>query len=269
MAQLQTLIPWYLQAKTAYSVHSPMVYRFCEEVLDDHRWYYAFESIEVERTRLQQDTRPLPVGGLGAGSQFEQAEGNVVRNILKSSSSQPWKGRTLFRICKWWQPDTILEFGSSLGISTAYLAFASQNTPLFAIDGNAGLLAIAQTVWKELQLSNIQAVHSSFQQAWQQIPDLKNQRVLIYLDGDHQSDHVEQLLQDISLRCTRPFLVIIDDIRWSGDMTRGWQRWSANYGGAWLHLFQAGIWIADDAFLEPLKMSLIPRRLKPIQMGWM
>lgn len=268
MAKLQRLISWYWQAKTAFSVHSPMVYQFCEAVLDDHRWYYAFETIEVERRRLQQDTSLLPNPGFGAGSHAGSAEENEVRTILKTSSSQPWKGRLLFRICKWWQPDIIIEFGTSLGISASYLASAKQNAPLYAIDGNAAGLAIAQTLWNALQLTNIHPVPTRFQDAWQHLPNLKNQRVLIFLDGDHKSEHVSKLLDAISLHCTKPFLVIIDDIRWSADMENGWFKWSTSNDGGWLDLFQAGIWISDPAFLEPFKMSLIPRRFKPIRLGW-
>jgi predicted O-methyltransferase YrrM len=268
MARLQRLISWYWQAKTAFSVHSPLVYHFCESVLDDHRWYYAFESIEVERSRLRQDTTLIQNTGYGAGSRVKIADENEVRTILQASSSQPWKGRLLFRICKWWQPDTIIEFGTSLGISSAYLASARQSATMYTVDGNAAGLSIAQSLWHAIQLTNIHSIHARFQDAWQQIPDLNKKRVLIFLDGDHQSEHVGQMLAEIAQHCTKPYLVIIDDIRWSADMENGWHRWSTSYGGAWLDLFQAGIWISDEAFLEPIKMNLIPRRFKPIRLGW-
>jgi hypothetical protein len=52
-------------------------------------------------------------------------------------------------------------------------------------------------------------------------------------------------------------------------MWAGWQTWrSAFHTGAWLDLYQVGIWIHDPAFLEPQVQTLIPSRLKPVHQGW-
>ncbi len=270
MFKLLQLFRYYWRARTAYSMHSPSLYAFCRAVLDDTRSYYAFEEIEVWRQAMLQDGRAFHTVDLGAGSQTDQKPTRSISSIAKTSLSQPWKCRALFRTVVWWKPDLILEFGTSLGISTAYLAKASTSTPVITVDGSAGHLHLARQIWSNLGLETIVDRNQPFEEAIEHIPWSQYSRVLIYLDGDHRPDRVKLILQEIQEKATQPFMVIIDDIRWSKDMWTGWQEWTSTFhSGAWLDLYQAGIWIQDPAFLEPQIQTLIPARLKPIHQGWM
>ena len=64
-------IKFYFRAKTKYDVHSPFVYEFTEEVLEDDRWYYAFNEIEQVRTYMLKDKRLISITDMGAGSQVD------------------------------------------------------------------------------------------------------------------------------------------------------------------------------------------------------
>ncbi|MCF8236593.1 MAG: class I SAM-dependent methyltransferase [Saprospiraceae bacterium] len=269
MFKLIQLFTYYWQARTAYSMHSPLLYSFCREVLDDRRSFYAFEEIEIWRYHLLHESSELHVVDLGAGGQDALDQNRIVSSIAKTSLSPPWKCRYLFRMVLWWKPDLLLEFGTSLGVSTAYLAAASIHTPLITVDGSDSHLQLARKGWNKLGLDHIEEWNLSFQQAIQRIPWDQHGRILIYLDGDHRPARVLEILQTIQEKTRHPFLVIIDDIRWSDDMWAGWQEWrSAFQSGAWLDLYQVGIWIQDPAFLEPQIQTLIPSRLKPIHQGW-
>ena len=48
----------YLKARTLYQVHSPVVFRFCEDVLEDTRVYYAFPAIK-EWIKMARHARSL------------------------------------------------------------------------------------------------------------------------------------------------------------------------------------------------------------------
>ena len=52
--------------------------------------------------------------------------------------------------------------------------------------------------------------------------------------------------------------VIIDDIRWSGDMFRAWRGLCAWPGAASLDLFRMGIWIRPDLH-RPTKATMRPK----------
>ncbi len=250
-------------------MHSPVLYAFCRQVLDDRRTYYAFEEIEAWRQHLLHDHTEIDVVDHGTGRALEGSSNRMISQIAATSLSQPWKSRFLFRTVLWWKPQFILELGTSLGISSAYLSSASSSTRLVTVDGSANQLQTARKGWDLLGLKQIEAWHMTFQDAMKMIPWQRHDRMLIYLDGDHRPERVLEILRELHQKANQPFLVIIDDIRWSEDMWRGWQEWTKIFAsGAWLDLFQVGIWIQDPVFLEPQDQTLIPSRLKPIHLGW-
>ncbi|HHM20703.1 MAG TPA: SAM-dependent methyltransferase, partial [Bacteroidetes bacterium] len=65
-------VRFYFGAKTKYDVHSPFVYEFVREVLEDDRWYYAFDEIENLRAYMLNDQRTIRIKDRGAGSQVEK-----------------------------------------------------------------------------------------------------------------------------------------------------------------------------------------------------
>lgn len=250
-------------------MHSPILYAFCEQVLDDDRHYYAFEEIEAWRAALVQDGRMLDILDLGTGRRMQPITRRTIWSVAEHSLSPPWKGQLLFRTISWWKPDLIVELGTSLGVSTAYLAKAGSRTPVVTIDGAEQLQQLAREGWTALGIQNITSFTAPFTEALLRIPWRDSQRPLIYLDGDHEPAKVQSLLQEIKLLANQPFLIVMDDIRSSTEMWTVWKDCKANFpSGAWLDLFEMGIWIHDPAFLQKQDQTLISRRFKPIRFGW-
>ncbi|MBK7343380.1 MAG: class I SAM-dependent methyltransferase [Saprospiraceae bacterium] len=250
-------------------MHSPILYAFCRQVLDDRRSFYAFDELEGWRKQLLSNQEQIQRADFGAGSKILSSPNQSVSAIAKSSLSQPWKCRFLFRLVQWWHPDLIVEFGTSLGISTAYMSASCKPCPIITIDGDSKLQMVAQTGWVHLGLNHIEPWHSSFEDALLRVPWSKPDRLLIFLDGDHRPDRIEAILHHIYSHSRTPFIVILDDIRWSEEMWAGWCKWIRQWPvGAWLDLFQGGIWIHDPAFQDMQHQVLIPSRFKPLRFGW-
>lgn len=265
MTRITHFFHWYSRSRTAFSVHSPLLYSFCSDVLDDDRNYYAFENIEEQRLRLLSSNgyRSLTdLGGTASGHPVTLAES------LRRSASPPWKGKFLFRLAKWWGPDAILETGTHLGFATAYMASAREGVPVWTIDQSAQAQDIAQDLWQSLGLAQVNPICRELIPGLEEVNWSHGKKWLVYLDADHRSESVEEVLRYLEVKLQRPYCVVIDDIRWSDDMYRGWKKWSSTGGGAWIDLFQGGLRIADDSFLQPVHMCLIPRKWKPLRMGW-
>lgn len=265
MHRTAQLLRWYTASRTAFSVHSPLLYSFCTEVLDDDRCYYAFEPIERQRSLLLESGGSQILTDLAGAS----LPGPVkLADSISRASSPAWKGQFLFRLAKWWQPDAILEVGTHVGLATSYLAAARKHTPVWTIDQSAQAHTLAGRLWESLALDQIRPITAPACRGLEEVDWSHGRKWLVYLDADHRSSSVEEMLRYLETRLERPFLVVIDDIRWSDDMFAGWSRWHTLRTGAWIDLFQGGLWIADDAFLEPVHMSLIPRKWKPLRLGW-
>ena len=113
-------IKFFFAAKTKYKVHSPFVFKFIEQVLEDTREFYAFDQIEAVRKLLLQNKKIINVSDFGAGSVKLKAPQRKIKAIAKSALSSPLFCRILFRTVNYYKPKTILEIGTSLGISSLY-----------------------------------------------------------------------------------------------------------------------------------------------------
>ena len=58
----------------------------------------------------------------------------------------------LFRLANYYRARTIIELGSSLGISTAYLASADSSSRVITMEGSPAIASIAQETFQKLEL---------------------------------------------------------------------------------------------------------------------
>jgi len=117
-------IRYYLTAKNGkgHGVHSPFVYDFIRNVLNDRRRPAVWGRIESLRARLLKDDTWLEVEDMGAGSSVAKGRRRQVKEIARHAAKPAKLGQLLFRIADYYQCRRIVELGTSLGISTAYLA---------------------------------------------------------------------------------------------------------------------------------------------------
>ena len=137
---LAKYIAYYLRAANSrgHGVHSPFVFDFIKHVLRDSARYDDYERIEGYRSRLLADRSVLQVEDFGAGSVHKQGAGRQVCKIASTALKSHKYASLLYRMVRYYKPSRILELGTSLGITTAYLASAApraQNSPAPARPG--------------------------------------------------------------------------------------------------------------------------------------
>ena len=104
-------------------VHSPFLFSLIQEVLQDKRQYYLFDRLQQERQILLTDKHLLEIEDHGAGSRTSGFQRNrSVSSIARQAVISPAQGAMLFRLVRWGGYHRILELGTSLGLSAAYMA---------------------------------------------------------------------------------------------------------------------------------------------------
>jgi protein-L-isoaspartate O-methyltransferase len=136
-----------------HGIHSPFVYELIREVLNDDRNYYAYGKIESVRAALLRDQRMLPVDDFGAGSAVSGSGENKVSDIAARSLSTKKFGRLLFRLADFYRARQIIELGSSLGISAAYLASADRESLVNTLEVSPSIAGIAFETFEKLGLN--------------------------------------------------------------------------------------------------------------------
>lgn len=222
-------LAYLMRADSRHAVHSPFVYALIEEVLRDRRRFYAFDRVEKRRKELLADTRKVEVTDLGAGPALQkQAHSRAVKDIARYAAKSPKYGRLLFRLVHYFQPRTILELGTSLGISTAYLASAAPSAKVATMEGSPEISGLARETFSRTGLSHIELVEGNFDDTL--APTLLRMPRLdfAFIDGNHRREPTLRYFSQC-LTATHPDSVLVfDDIYWTADMENAWAEIKAN-----------------------------------------
>lgn len=205
-----------------HGIHSPFVYELIREVLNDDRDYYAYKLVETVKRNLLLDNRILQVTDFGAGASGKGNSDKKISTIAKNTVSDQKFGRLLFRLANYYKAKNIVELGTSLGISTAYLASADGQSKIITLEGSPAISGVARETFQKLKLNNITQVTGHFEETLSNQIVLNPSPDLVFIDGNHRQkpllDYFEKFLNKISF----PSIIIIHDIHWSKEMEETW-----------------------------------------------
>ncbi|MCU0375510.1 MAG: class I SAM-dependent methyltransferase [Chitinophagaceae bacterium] len=251
---------YYLNAANGkgHGIHSPFVYDLVTLVLNDNKnRYYCYGPIEALRQQLLKSDTGLLVTDLGAGSRTANSSTRSIGSIARSALKPPKYGQLLFRLANYLQANTILEVGTSLGITTAYLASSNSRGRVFTMEGVPAIVSTAQKHFALLGLQNIELIAGNFDatlpEALPQIGSID----MAYLDGNHRLEPTLRYFNQLFPFLHGKSLVIFDDIHWSTEMEQAWQAIKADPRVTLtIDLFFIGLVFFDEAFKQPQHFTI-------------
>lgn len=207
-----------------HGVHSPFVFQFIKDVLNDNRNYYCYETIENVRQRLKHDETILTIDDFGAGSRVNARNKRSVAAIASSSLKPKKFAQLLFRIVNYYKCANILELGTSLGITTAYLASANNNTPVITMEGALQIAATAQKNFDALHLKNIKIITGNFDETLENVISKKFETIdFAFIDGNHRKEPTIKYFEQLLSKTNEQSILIFDDVHWSKEMEDAWE----------------------------------------------
>lgn len=217
-------INYYLKASNGkgHGIHSPFVFEFVTEVLNDKREFYAYEQIEKLRRDLLNDDRQLTIEDFGAGSRTGLTKQRLIKDIAKSSLKPKKFSQLLFRMVDHYQPKTILELGTSLGITSSYLASAKTDAQVITMEGSSAVANIAKENFNKQQLQNIKIVEGNFDETLSSTISSLSSIDLAFLDGNHRYQPTINYFNEVLKKSHEHTLIILDDVHWSKEMEQAW-----------------------------------------------
>ncbi len=218
-------LKYYITASNSkgHGMHSPFVFDFITKVLNDDRDFYAYGSIENLRQLLLLDQKELLIEDFGAGSRVKKENRRKICDIAKSSLKPKKFGQLLFRIVDHYSPATILELGTSLGITTAYLASARENSLVTTMEGAKTVAAVARNNFEKLRLPHVEMVEGNFDETL--VPTVNKLRSidLAFVDGNHRYEPTLRYYRELLPAMHEYSILIFDDIHWSKEMEQAWE----------------------------------------------
>lgn len=211
------------RAGDAHGLHSPFVYALYTEVIGAHSADEAFGAIERLRRQLENSEESITVTDLGAGSRLRAGKVRRIRQIARSAQKPVRYARLLHRLVRRFQPRTVLELGTSLGLTTAYLAAAAQpGCTVISFEGCPNIAAKARQHLNQLGYSNTRLVVGDLGETLArevaQLPQLD----FVFFDANHRYQPTVDYFNQCLGKAHNDSLFIFDDIHWSDDMERAW-----------------------------------------------
>lgn len=226
---LKNLFRHYTTSTFIDVLHSPFVFELYKYCIKKQKNPPAiFKEIEYIRTRLKKNKQTLNYTDYGASSKQKGLGKRVKVSVLARKHLKPARiAEILYYITHHYPYQNIIELGTSLGITTSYLAIGAQthlNAKLHSIEGCHDVHGIANEVFKQLHLGS--AIHSHLGDFNTVLPKLLEEIQdldLLFVDGNHTYEATLNYFNQCLLKAHNSSVFIFDDIYWSKGMTRAWE----------------------------------------------
>ncbi len=207
-----------------HGVHSPFVFDFITGVLNDKTNYPCYSTIEAIRNEMLQTKTTVQVEDFGAGSVTGNLKERKITTIAASALKPRKFSQLLFRIAKYYRPENILELGTSLGVTTSYLASAYANSQVTTMEGSENIASLARRNFSKLNLQNIKSVVGNFDETLQPfLLQTGNVVDLAFIDGNHRRQPTIDYFNILKPYLSDTSILIFDDIHWSKEMEEAWK----------------------------------------------
>jgi predicted O-methyltransferase YrrM len=206
-----------------HGIHSPFVYSFIREVLNDNKKYPAYNKIESLRKRLLNDKQVIEVADFGAGSGIDNRLQRSVASITRYAAKSPKLAQLLYRSVNYFKPSTIVELGTSMGITSSYLASGNPAASVYTLEGAGSVAAIAKENFESLGLKNIQLIHGNFHETLSPLLSKLKRAEFVYIDGNHRLEPTLAYFSEFLSAFDAYSIFVLDDIHWSREMETAWK----------------------------------------------
>ena len=221
--QIKAYLNFLWNSKNQHGVHSPFVFELVTKCFYDKESKPEYSILKQYRNSLLENKYTIEVTDFGTGSKVFKSNKRVISKIAKTAGISSKRSKLLFRITSYFQPSTILEIGTSLGLATSALSLGNKNAEITTLEGCPETAKIAQNQFSDFGLNNINSEVTEFNNYLQNHnPSTKNYK-LIYFDGNHSKKATLNYFQLLLPTITNETVWIFDDIHWSADMEEAWK----------------------------------------------
>ena len=218
-------INYYLHAVDEHSLQAPFVFEFYTSLKQNLNKARSYSDIERLRHKLLNDLSIIQIEDVGAGSRRNRRTSvKTIRQIAKNEVSHWEKCAFLSALIQAGGFPNCVELGTSLGITTAYLSRTCISGKIFTFEGDIGLCELASSHFKNLACNNVKIIQGNIDDTLTTFLEKSPPIECAIIDANHTSMALERYFLQFMTNFAYGGIIIIDDIRWSTDMYKGWNK---------------------------------------------
>ncbi len=211
------------KSKNEHGVHSPFVFDLVTKCFYDKNQYFEYLIIKKYRNALFRNKTFIEVTDFGAGSRVFKSNKRQISQIAKMAGISEKRAALLFRIVRYFEPETILEIGTSLGLATIAMSLGAKKSKIISLEGCSETAAIAKRKLQNANCKNVTVINSEFNNYLNHCNQKSENYQLVYYDGNHSKSATLEYFNLLLPTITNESVWIFDDIHWSKDMENAWE----------------------------------------------
>lgn len=262
-------------------VHSPYLFEWVRMVMMDKNAYYIWGEIERCREKMLRDERELEFVDYGSAIKSRSLENGSeaayslefrdvrrVCDIARRSLARRKYAQMLSRLVNWLgsplltSPSrggigdetledrkglTIVELGTSLGVTTAYMAAMDSRNRVVTFEGCEAVANIAKENWKALNINNIECRVGEID-VEELVGDIEHLDVA-FIDANHTYVSTCEYFDVLAGKVSEKSVIVVDDIHYSEEMEKAWKAICADERvTSTIDLYQMGLVFFDKHY---------------------
>jgi len=221
-------INYKLTSFTEHDIHSPFLYNFYEELIKNPHPFGDFEELNLIRNSLLKNNTTIDVTDFGVGSKKNKSKKRSIKDIAKHGIAQKKQSEFLYRLINKFKPKTIIELGTSIGLTSLYLSKPSKNFTVYSIEGCLNLQSFAKQLFLENKAFNIVSMNGNFDIEFPNLLAQLKTVDFVYIDGNHSYESTITYFNEALKKKHDQSIFVIDDINWSEGMQKAWKEIYSN-----------------------------------------
>lgn len=229
---IKSYLKFLFHSKNEHGVHSPFVFDLVTKCFYDATKYPEYQVLESYRKSLLENKSAIEVTDFGAGSRVFKSNTREISKIAQTAGITPKNAELLFRIVRYFQPKSILEIGTSLGLATSALSLGNRESKIITLEGCPNTIATAKKMFQvssfKFPNNNVEFVNTEFNLYFENFkPETLNLKPqifdLVYFDGNHSKKATLAYFEALLPTICNDSIWIFDDIHWSAEMEEAWE----------------------------------------------
>ncbi len=216
-------IKYWLFAKhrKGHGIHSPFLFELIIKVLNNKKTDDDLKNVLEIYTKYKNSKELLTYNEIGAGTSYRKSKELSIGEITKRSSVNKKYGSLLFRLIKYFNCEDILELGTSIGISTTFIAQANTKSNFISIEGVTEKINVAKEIRSELN-QNTKFIVTNLNDNLESILKEFEKLDFVYFDANHTKESTLKYFNLCINKSHNDSIFVFDDIHWSKGMEKAW-----------------------------------------------
>ncbi|MFD2934622.1 O-methyltransferase [Spirosoma flavum] len=228
------------RARDEHSLHSPFLFSLYTQVIRAKNSSKAlFTPIRTLRKELRKSRQLITIADYGAGSRKAGSRGaapqiagskvntsrqRTIGDIARNSQKPARFGRLLFRLIQKFEAKTIVDLGTSLGMTTAYLAEATKpyGGHVLTFEGCPETSTVACQNFERLSIRNIDIVVGNLDETLASKIAALDPVDFVFFDANHRYEPTVRYFETCLTNIHNDTVFVFDDIHWSDEMEQAW-----------------------------------------------